>query len=123
MVIVTIDISIRAEEIYQYLRIIRQCIYQIPEGEIKTLNAKIASSSRKDMKKSMEASIPHFKLYTEGYNVPTESYGVVEAPKGEFCVSNKPYRCLHKGPELGTFAGNKFYGTRTYDGRYRHYYF
>ncbi|WPY00903.1 NADH-quinone oxidoreductase subunit D [Candidatus Trichorickettsia mobilis] len=106
---------IRVEEMYQSLRIIRQCIDQIPEGEIKTSNAKIAPPSRKDMKESMEALIHHFKLYTEGYNVPTgESYGVVEAPKGEFGVylyadgSNKPYRCRIKAPGFAHLQGINF---------------
>ena len=52
------------------------------------------------MKRSMEALIHHFKLYTEGYHVPAGStYSVVESPKGEFGVylvadgTNKPYRC------------------------------
>ena len=39
------------------------------------------------MKRSMEALIHHFKLYTEGYKVPAgEVYAAVEAPKGEFGV-------------------------------------
>jgi NADH-quinone oxidoreductase subunit D len=57
------------------------------------------------MKRSMEALIHHFKLYTEGYHVPAgETYTVVEAPKGEFGVylvsdgSNKPYRCKIRSP-------------------------
>jgi NADH-quinone oxidoreductase subunit D len=52
------------------------------------------------MKRSMEALIHHFKLYTEGYHVPAgEVYVATESPKGEFGVylvsdgSNKPYRC------------------------------
>ncbi|WP_316355299.1 NADH dehydrogenase (quinone) subunit D [Candidatus Trichorickettsia mobilis] len=106
---------IRVEEMYQSLRIIRQCIDQIPEGAIKTSNGKIAPPSRKDMKESMEALIHHFKLYTEGYNVPNgESYGVVEAPKGEFGVylyadgSNKPYRCRIKAPGFAHLQGINF---------------
>ena len=106
---------IRVEEMYQSLRIIRQCIDQIPEGEIKTSDGKIAPPARKDMKESMEALIHHFKLYTEGYNVPTgESYGVVEAPKGEFGVylyadgSNKPYRCRIKAPGFAHLQGINF---------------
>jgi NADH:ubiquinone oxidoreductase subunit D len=57
------------------------------------------------MKRSMEALIHHFKLYTEGYRVPEgEVYAAVEAPKGEFGVylvsdgSNKPYRCKIRAP-------------------------
>ena len=53
----------------------------------------------------MEALIHHFKLYTEGYNVPAgEVYAAVEAPKGEFGVylvsdgTNKPYRCKIRAP-------------------------
>jgi hypothetical protein len=60
---------------------------------------------RGEMKRSMEALIHHFKLYTEGYHVPEgEVYAAVEAPKGEFGVylvsdgSNKPYRCKIRAP-------------------------
>jgi NADH:ubiquinone oxidoreductase subunit D len=36
------------------------------------------------MKRSMEATIHHFKLYSEGHRVPaSEVYATVEAPKGE----------------------------------------
>ena len=52
------------------------------------------------MKRSMEALIHHFKLYTEGYHVPAgATYTAVESPKGEFGVylvadgTNRPYRC------------------------------
>jgi len=52
------------------------------------------------MKRSMEALIHHFKLFSEGFHVPAgEVYAAVEAPKGEFGVylvsdgTNKPYRC------------------------------
>ena len=61
---------------------------------------KIAPPSRATMKRSMEALIHHFKLYTEGYHVPAgQTYTVVETPKGEFGVylvadgTNRPYRC------------------------------
>ena len=57
------------------------------------------------MKRSMEALIHHFKLYTEGFHVPAgEVYAAVEAPKGEFGVylisdgSNKPYKCKIRAP-------------------------
>ena len=47
----------------------------------------------------------HFKLYTEGYHVPSdEVYAVVESPRGEFGVylvsngTNMPYRCKIRSP-------------------------
>jgi NADH-quinone oxidoreductase subunit D len=96
---------IRVEEMYQSLKIIKQCIEQIKPGPIKTLDPKISPPKRTDMKNDMESMIAHFKLYTEGYNVPKgEAYVPVEAPKGEFGVylysdgSNKPYRCRIKAP-------------------------
>lgn len=106
---------VRVEEMYQSMRIIRQCIKKMPQGPIKTENLKISPPKREDMKDSMEALIHHFKLYTEGYDVPAgESYGVVEAPKGEFGVylysdgSNKPYRCRIKAPGFAHLQGLDF---------------
>ena len=72
---------------------------------MKTDDGKIAPPRRGDMKRSMEALIHHFKLYTEGYKVPAgEVYAAVEAPKGEFGVylvadgTNKPYRVKLRAP-------------------------
>jgi NADH-quinone oxidoreductase subunit D len=96
---------VRMEEMRQSIRIIKQCIEQMPQGPVKTLDRKICPPTRNEMKHSMEALIHHFKLYTEGYHVPAgEAYGVVEAPKGEFGVfvvadgSNRPYRCRIRAP-------------------------
>ena len=96
---------VRVEEMRQSLRIIKQCLDNIPIGPVKSTDNKIAPPKRGDMKKSMEALIHHFKLYTEGYHVPAgETYSAVEAPKGEFAVylvsdgSNKPYRCKIRAP-------------------------
>ena len=96
---------VRVEEMYQSLRIMKQAIEKMPSGPIKTQDPKITPPHRADMKHSMEAMINHFKLYTEGYDVPTgEVYMPVEAPKGEFGVylyadgTNKPYRCRIKAP-------------------------
>lgn len=91
---------VRVAEMYESIKIIQQCIDQMPEGLVMVDNHKIAPPKRSDMKTSMEAMIHHFKLYTEGYSVPAgETYTAVEAPKGEFGVylvsdgTNKPYRC------------------------------
>ncbi|WP_239805648.1 NADH-quinone oxidoreductase subunit D [Croceicoccus hydrothermalis] len=91
---------VRVEEVYQSAKIIKQCIAEMPEGPIATLDRKVAPPKRGEMKQSMEALIHHFKLYTEGFHVPAgEVYVATESPKGEFGVylvsdgSNKPYRC------------------------------
>lgn len=97
---------VRVEEMRQSNRIIRQCLREMPkEGPVKVQDHKITPPPREEMKKSMEALIHHFKLYTEGYHVPEgETYTAVEAPKGEFGVylvsdgTNKPYRCKIRAP-------------------------
>jgi len=74
-------------------------------NQIKVQDYKISPPTRLVMKKSMEALIHHFKLYTEGYSIgANEIYCAVEAPKGEFGVylvtnnTNKPYRCHIRAP-------------------------
>jgi NADH-quinone oxidoreductase subunit D len=96
---------VRMEEIRQSLKLVHQCIEKMPKGPVVTPDPKIAPPRRELMKRSMEAIIHHFKLYTEGYHVPAgETYTAVEAPKGEFAVylvadgSNKPYRCKIRSP-------------------------
>jgi len=96
---------IRMEEMRQSLKIILQCINEMPIGNIKIEDYKIFPPSRLNLKYSMESLIHHFKLCTEGFVVPKgEVYCAVEHPKGEFGVflvsdsSNKPYRCKIKAP-------------------------
>ncbi|MFQ3622791.1 MAG: NADH-quinone oxidoreductase subunit D [Acetobacteraceae bacterium] len=96
---------VRVAEMRESLKIIRQCLERMPEGPVKAQDHKITPPSRAEMKRSMEALIHHFKLYTEGYHVPAgETYTVVEAPKGEFGVylvadgTNRPYRCKIRAP-------------------------
>ncbi|EMP26191.1 NADH dehydrogenase [ubiquinone] iron-sulfur protein 2 [Chelonia mydas] len=95
----------RVEEMRQSLRIILQSLNKMPEGEIKVDDAKVSPPKRSEMKTSMESLIHHFKLYTEGYQVPPgATYTAIEAPKGEFGVylvsdgSSRPYRCKIKAP-------------------------
>ena len=96
---------IRLEEVRQSLGIVKQCCEAMPEGPVVSDDRKIAPPPRAEMKRSMEALIHHFKLYTEGYHVPEgQVYAAVEAPKGEFGVylvadgSNKPYKCKIRAP-------------------------
>lgn len=95
----------RVQEMRESVRIVEQCLNKMPAGEIKIDDAKISPPKRSEMKESMESLIHHFKLYTEGYNVPPgATYTAIEAPKGEFGVylvsdgSNKPYRCKIRAP-------------------------
>ena len=95
----------RIEEMRESVKIINQCLEQIPNGPIKTNDGKISPPTKKDIKESMEALIHHFKLFTEGYRVDKdEIYVAVEAPKGEFGVylisdgSSKPYKCKIRAP-------------------------
>jgi NADH-quinone oxidoreductase subunit D len=100
---------IRMEEMRQSVRIMKQCVNRLlgteKTGPVTALDGKVAPPSRKEMKRSMEALIHHFKLFTEGFKVPAgEVYAAVEAPKGEFGVylvadgTNKPYRCKIRAP-------------------------
>lgn len=91
---------VRVEEVRQSARIMKQCLRDMPEGPIASLDRKVVPPKRAEMKQSMEALIHHFKLYTEGFHVPAgDVYVATESPKGEFGVylvadgSNKPYRC------------------------------
>jgi len=98
---------IRMEEMRQSIRIMKQCVERLKkeQGPVGFQDNKIVPPKRGQMKRSMEALIHHFKLYTEGYHVPAgEVYAAVEAPKGEFGVylvadgTNKPYRCKIRAP-------------------------
>ncbi|MFM9975645.1 MAG: NADH-quinone oxidoreductase subunit D [Beijerinckiaceae bacterium] len=100
---------VRMEEMRQSIRIMKQCCLKLlakeGQGPVSSMDGKVVAPKRPEMKRSMEALIHHFKLYTEGYKVPAgEVYACVEAPKGEFGVylvsdgTNKPYRCKVRAP-------------------------
>jgi NADH-quinone oxidoreductase subunit D len=100
---------IRVQEMRESIKIMKQCVEMLSspagQGPISSADGKVVPPKRDEMKRSMEALIHHFKLYTEGYKVPQgEVYAAVEAPKGEFGVylvsdgSNKPYRCKLRAP-------------------------
>jgi NADH-quinone oxidoreductase subunit D len=79
---------VRMEEMRQSVRIMKQCIENMPDGPVCVENNKVT-------------------LYTEGYHVPPgEVYAAVEAPKGEFGVylvadgSNRPYKCKIRAPSF-----------------------
>ena len=91
---------VRVAEMRQSTYMIQQCLEKMAPGPIKIEDRKFSAPQRKEMKRSMEALIHHFKLYTEGYHIPAgTTYTATESPKGEFGVylvadgSNRPYRC------------------------------
>ena len=103
---------VRIEEMRQCVPIMKQCLNDMPGGPVMVDDHKIAPPRRAEMKRSMEALIHHFKLYTEGYHVPAgECYAAVEAPKGEFGVylvsdgTNRPYRCKIRAPSFAFLQG------------------
>ena len=98
---------VRMEEMRQSVRIMKQCCERLAKtpGPVLAEDNKITPPRRGEMKRSMEALIHHFKLFTEGYRTPPgEVYACVEAPKGEFGVylvsngTNKPYKCKIRAP-------------------------
>jgi Ni,Fe-hydrogenase III large subunit len=110
---------IRMEEMRQSVRIMKQCLekLRLPEGRgpIAVRDNKIVPPLRAEMKRSMEATIHHFKLYSEGHHVPAgEVYAAVEAPKGEFGVylvadgTNRPYRCKIRAPSFAHLQAMDF---------------
>jgi NADH-quinone oxidoreductase subunit D len=103
----------------QSVRIMKQCIEKLRvaegQGPVAVEDNKIVPPRRGEMKRSMEALIHHFKLYTEGVHVPQgEIYAAVEAPKGEFGVylvsdgSNKPYKCKIRAPGFAHLSAMEF---------------
>ena len=110
---------IRMQEMRESIRIMKQCCEKLMSasgaGPHVAQDGKVVPPTRGEMKRSMEALIHHFKLYTEGVHVPAgEVYACVEAPKGEFGVylvadgSNKPYRCKIRAPGFPHLAAMDF---------------
>jgi NADH-quinone oxidoreductase subunit D len=110
---------VRMEEMRQSVRIMRQCLERLRssegQGPVVLFDNKIAPPPRAKMKRSMEATIEHFKLYTEGFRVPKgEVYAAVEAPKGEFGVylvadgTNRPYKCKIRAPSFAHLQAMDF---------------
>jgi NADH-quinone oxidoreductase subunit D len=110
---------VRMEEMRQSVRIMKQCLNKLdlPEnqGPVAVRDNKVVPPLRAEMKRSMEATIEHFKLYSEGHHVPAgEVYAAVEAPKGEFGVyliadgTNRPYKCKIRAPSFAHLQAMDF---------------
>lgn len=106
---------VRLEEMRQSISLVKQAVDLILPGEVSSLNREFSPPRRQELKSSMEGLISHFKLYGQGFCVPsTEVYAGVEAPKGEFGVylitngSSRPYRCKIKSPGFLHLQGLDF---------------
>jgi len=98
---------VRIEEMRQATRIIEQALDHLPFGPVRSNNRKYVPPPRSELGISMEALIHHFKLWTEGYNVPKGSVFVsTESPRGELGVylesdgGPKPYRVHWRTPSF-----------------------
>ncbi|MGH2811128.1 MAG: NADH dehydrogenase (quinone) subunit D [Actinomycetota bacterium] len=98
---------VRLEEMRQSLRIVEQVLDSMPDGDFKNMDPKITPPPRRELTRSMEAVIHHFKLVSQGYQVPEgDTYVAVESPRGElgyYVVSNgdaKPYRVRVRDPSF-----------------------
>ncbi|XP_038209048.1 NADH-ubiquinone oxidoreductase 49 kDa subunit-like [Zerene cesonia] len=110
---------LRLMELRQSLRIINQVLDSIPAGEVRTDDSKITLPTRAEMKTSMESLIHHFKLCSQGFNVPPGStYVAIECPKGELGVymvsdgTSKPYRVFLRPCSYLHLAGLAVMGKR-----------
>jgi len=99
--------AIRLAEISESMKIVRQCLENMPKGDYRIQDKKVTPPPRARIDESMEALIHHFKIFTEGFKVPEgESYVAIESPRGElgcYIVSDgtsKPYRMHIRGPSF-----------------------
>ncbi len=98
---------IRLYEILESVKIVRQCVDKMPLGDFRVQDKKVTPPPRQRIDESMEALIHHFKIFTEGFKVPTgETYMAVESPRGEigcYIVADsepKPLRMHIRGPSF-----------------------
>jgi len=99
--------AIRVNEIRESLKIVRQIARALPRGDYRVQDKKVTPPPRNRVSESMEALIHHFKLFTEGFRVPSgDAYVPVESPRGElgcYLVSDgtaRPYRLHVRAPSF-----------------------
>ena len=100
---------LRMEEMRESVKICQQALDGMPEGPIKADSPKVVLPDREKMKTQMESLIYHFKIVTEGFQVPAgQVFQAIESPRGEmgyFVVSDgtaKPYRVHMRNPSFAT---------------------
>ena len=98
---------VRMEEMRQSLRIVQQALDKLPYGPVRSNNRKYVPPPRSELSTSMEAVIHHFKLWTDGFDLPQGSvYVAGESPRGVLGVflesdgGPKPYRIHWRTPSF-----------------------
>ena len=99
--------SIRLNEIRESMRIVRQVLDAMPQGDYRIQDKKVTPPPRGRIDESMEALIHHFKIFTEGFKGPEgEAYVAIESPRGEIACyiasdgSATPYRMHVRAPSF-----------------------
>jgi NADH-quinone oxidoreductase subunit D len=98
---------VRMEEMRQSLSIVEQALDKLPYGPVRSNNRKYVPPPRSELGTSMEAVIHHFKLWTDGFELPEGSvYVATESPRGVLGVylesdgSTKPHRVHWRTPSF-----------------------
>jgi NADH-quinone oxidoreductase subunit D len=98
---------VRLDEMRESLKIVKQVLESMPGGEHRSTDAKVTPPPRRDLTRSMEAVIHHFKIVVQGYRVPEgDSYAAIESPRGElgcYVVSSgdaQPWRVHMRDPSF-----------------------
>lgn len=98
---------VRVEEMRQSVRILHQCLDQLPDGPINVSDGKVALPPKDKVLTRMEELIHQFMLVTQGVNAPAgEVYFGAENPKGElgFYICSRgggvPYRLKIRSPSF-----------------------
>jgi NADH-quinone oxidoreductase subunit D len=98
---------VRIEEMKQSIRMLRQCLKQIPDGPIMVDDPRCALPPKRDTYNTIESMIRHFKHIMDGIRVPPgETYCFVEGGNGElgFYVvadgTGRPYKAYLRSPSF-----------------------
>lgn len=104
---------VRMEEMVQSMKIVEQCIKNLPGGSVNVFDKKVILPEKGEVYNSIEGLIHHFKTIMpgHGFEVPTgEIYDATEAPNGElgfYIVSDgtdKAYRLRVRPPSFVNYS-------------------
>jgi NADH-quinone oxidoreductase subunit D len=98
---------VRVEELKQSIRILRQCLKQMPDGPHMVDDPRVSLPPKRDTYNTIESMIRHFKHIMDGIRVPPgETYCFVEGGNGEvgyFVVADgtgRPYKAYVRSPSF-----------------------